>query len=336
MRLTPRSAAILGALTADAAALGLHWLYDADQLRKLQQDAPLAFRTPDAQNYAGVKGYFAHAGKHAGDRSCYGEPCRLMLAHLARNAGRFERRRFQQEWLASFGPGGSWVGYIDRPTRAAVLRLLACPSPDEYPECSGSDDDQLPALVGIPAILAGHTGTLDGAIDAVLSAVAVTHDNALARSGAVACATALHAVLSGLALPEALFLGAGAAGDVLGPLLQEALAMPALDPAAAAARFGMPCHLPQGLPVLFHIARTAENFRIAVEANILAGGDSCGRSLMLGALTATHDAHRQANGCDAALGIPLEWLARLHDLAGVTNDVQLSLARQADHTAQAQ
>jgi len=280
------------------------------------------FRTPHAQNYAGVKGYFAHAGKLPGDRSCYGEPCRVMLAHLARSAGRFERRRYQQEWLATFGPGGSWVGYIDRPTRATVVRLLACASADEYPACSGSDDDQLPALVGIPAIVAGQPGTLDDAIDAVRSAVAVTHDNALARSGAVACTTALHAVLSGVALPRALSMGASVAGDVLGPLLQEALAMPVLNPAAAAARFGMACHLPQGLPVVFHIAHTAGGFRAAVEANILAGGDSCGRSLMLGALAAAHDVLRQDTSPDAALAIPLDWLARLQGLAGVVQDVQ--------------
>ncbi len=322
MRLTARGATILGALTADAAALGLHWLYDADRLHALQQDAPLAFRTPDARNYAGVKGYFAHAGKLPGDRSCYGEPSRVMLAHLARSAGRFERQRYQQEWLATFGPGGSWVGYIDRPTRATVMRLLACASADEYPACSGSDDDQLPALVGIPAIVAGHTGTLDAVIEAVLGVVAVTHDNTLARSAAVACTTALHAVVSGVALSDALAQGARVAGDVLGPLLQEALAMPVLDPAAAAARFGMPCHLPQGLPVLFHIARTADSFRAAVEANILAGGDSCGRSLMLGALTAANDVLRQDKSPDAALGIPLDWLARLQGFVGVARDVQ--------------
>lgn len=336
VQVNARSAAILGALTADAAALGLHWLCDAGRLHTLQQQVPLVFRDPDEKNYAGVKAYFAHAGKRAGDRSCYGEPCRLMLAHLARGAGRFERPRYQQEWLATFGPGGSWVGYIDRPTRAAVVRLLACGSADEYPSLSGSDDDQLPALACIPAIVAAQTGPLDAVIETVLAAVAVTHDNRLARDAAVACTSALYAVLSGIALPQALGLAARRAGDVLGPLLREALAMPVLDPVAAAERFGMPCHLPQGLPVLFHIARTAESYRAAVEANILAGGDSCGRSLMLGALTAANDAQRQANGLDSALGIPLEWLARLQDVAGVTDDVRLSPARQADHAAQAQ
>lgn len=61
-----RLAAILGALTADAAALGLHWLYDAERLRNLQSEGSLAFRTPDAAAYQGVMGFFAHAGKASG------------------------------------------------------------------------------------------------------------------------------------------------------------------------------------------------------------------------------------------------------------------------------
>ena len=84
--MNPGQAAVLGALVADAASLGLHWLYDAGRLRDLQLSGPLAFRSPTEASYAGVAAYFAHAGKKAGDLSPYGESCRLMLAHLARRS----------------------------------------------------------------------------------------------------------------------------------------------------------------------------------------------------------------------------------------------------------
>ncbi len=320
--MTPRLAAILGALTADAATLGLHWLYDAGRLKILQQQGPLAFRAPDAANYHGVPGYFAHAGKRIGDLSFYGEACRQMLAHLAKTGGRFERQKFQQEWLAAFGPGGSWVGYADRPTRLTVVRLLGYAKPDEYPAVSGVDDDQLPALECIPALVASHRSTRDELISTVQQAVAVTHDHPLARDAATVSAIALDEVLAGTSLPRALAVAAKAAGDVLRPLLDEALAMPALDAPAAAARFGMPCHLYQGLPVLFHIARHAGNYREAVEANILAGGDSCGRSLLLGALTAARDAAQPAAASPQSSGIPLGWLSQLHGIAGMVRDAE--------------
>lgn len=314
--MTPARAAVVGALTADAASLGLHWLYDAGRLRHLQRGGPLAFRSPDAANYAGVAGYFAHAGKQAGDLSPYGESCRLMLSHLVRWNGVFQRQAYQQEWLACFGPGGTWVGYADRPTRRTVVRLLSCATPEQYPAVSGVDDDQLPALECVPALVAFHRGDLEGLMPAVQKAVAVTHDDPLARDAAHACALALHQVVSGAGLAQALAHAAAAAGPVLQPLLAEALSMPVLDPQAASSRFGMPCHLPQGMPVLFHIALRAGSYQEAVEANILAGGDSCGRSLMLGALRAAEAAARG----DAA-AIPQAWLVRMPMMPAISADL---------------
>lgn len=315
--MTPRHAAVLGALTADAAALGLHWLYDAQRLRDLQRQAALAFRTPQPDNYQGVPGYYAHAGKRAGDLSPYGEGCRLMASHLARGGGSLRRLQYQKEWLACFGPGGTWVGYADRPTRRTVVRLLSCTSPDDYPAVSGVDDDQLPALECVPALVAWHRGTPQSLDDVVQQAVAVTHDDPVARAAATACALALSRVVAGESLGRALQDAAALAGPVLQPLLSEALAMGSLDPQAASARFGMPCHLPQGLPVLFHIAQRATGFEEAVEANILAGGDSCGRSLMLGALCAASAAARGQGG------ISKNWLRRLLVLDQVTADLAL-------------
>lgn len=321
-----RLAAILGALTADAATLGLHWLYDAERLKALQQQGPLAFRAPDPANYQGVMGFFAHADKRVGDLSFYGESCRLMLVHLAKTGGNFERQVFQQEWLAAFGPGGHWVGYADRPTRLTVVRLLGYAKPEDYPAITGADDDQLPALECVPAIVAsqhvGHTRSRDELIGIVQQAVAVTHDHPQARDAANVAAIALDEVLAGTPLPQALARAAQAAGELLQPLLTEALALPVLDAPAAAARFGMPCHLHQGLPLLFHIAHRASGFRQAVEANILAGGDSCGRSLMLGALTAAHDAVRMQKEPSPALGIPLTWLSQLTRIADVVNQAE--------------
>ncbi len=121
-----------------------------------------------------------------------------MLTHLAGTGGGFERRIYQQEWLAAFGPGGSWVRYADRPTRRTVAHLLACATPQDFPAVSGADDDELPALECIPAIVGCHRGTRDELMRSVQAAVAVTHDNQLA----------LDEVLAATPLPQALALAA--------------------------------------------------------------------------------------------------------------------------------
>ena len=56
-----RNDAVTGALVADAAAMGLHWMYEQEQIKVVAQTGDVVFRSPDANVYAGRKGYFAHA-----------------------------------------------------------------------------------------------------------------------------------------------------------------------------------------------------------------------------------------------------------------------------------
>jgi hypothetical protein len=57
--------AIIGALVADAATMGFHWLYSQQRLAELASEVP-EFRSPTAVDFAGNVGYFAHGGKVAG------------------------------------------------------------------------------------------------------------------------------------------------------------------------------------------------------------------------------------------------------------------------------
>lgn len=110
-----RRAMIWGALVADAATMGLHWIYDQSRIRKVAPDTP-EFHTPNAADYAGVPAYFAHPTRVSGDQSQYGEQMLVMLRSLAEN-GSYDRRAYQDTFRAHFGYGGPYVGYIDRPTR---------------------------------------------------------------------------------------------------------------------------------------------------------------------------------------------------------------------------
>src|SRR5688500_14559830 len=135
---SPNSAAVLGALVADSAALGLHWLYDPQRIAIIEASKGLAFLQPDPAHYEGAKGYFAHGRKMVGESTSYGETCLLMLRHLAKH-GRFNRIEYQSEYRAHFGPGGEFMGYIDSPTRLTLRTLLPLEAAD-FPAASGADD----------------------------------------------------------------------------------------------------------------------------------------------------------------------------------------------------
>ncbi len=313
IQLDPRVAAVLGALIADSAALGLHWLYDPVRVAQIEKTKGLVFLPPDANDYVETKGYFAHGGKTAGDSSGYGELCLLMLRHLAQH-GQFDRVAYQTEYRSHFGPGGAYIGYVDSPTRLTLQTLLPL-KPEEFPENSGADDDQFPALATLPAVVAAHTGPQGALQTEIERIVRITNNNDIAVAAAQYAGCVLFEVLNGKSIIQALTAALPHAGEKLKPLVEEAMQAKALDSAAIAKRFGTACHVLEGLPIIVHIAQHAPDYRTAIEENIRIGGDSCGRSIMLGAIMAADTAQRTIHGA----AIPLEWVARYRKLSMVAD-----------------
>lgn len=298
MNPTSSVAAVMGAYIADAAALGLHWIYDPERISSIiSREGGAAFVAIDAANYADVPAYFAHGQRETGMLSQYGECQRLAVDVLNAHDGLFDVTAYQQAFAEHFGMGGRYVGYIDRPTRAAVNNILA----DQNP--SGSDDDQLPALTRLPAVVASMRG--HAAFDkTVKAAIEITHVNDQATRYAQVFVSVLLQVLDGRSVHDALTLAAEQAPTDIKASLLAAITSDESDSVAYGAITERACHLHQGMPLAFHILARAETYAEAVTRNIAAGGDSCGRSIAIGSVMGA------AHGLDA---IPTDWQRKLHD-----------------------
>jgi ADP-ribosylglycohydrolase len=282
---------LMGAYVADAAALGLHWIYDTDRIAALAADGrPLEFREPDPKAYEGIKSYFAHANRKAGDLSHYGESAWVMAKSLKTNAGVYDRAGYIAEFQRFFGQG--YDGYLDHATRETLANL------DAKKKLTGADDDQMSALGKLPPLIVAHVEDAR-LIDLAKDAASVTNENAIAREGARITAATLRSLLRGSTLTDALHSGLKEAMGPMRTKLDEALRWPSILPAKAAQHFGSACGIPQALPLSFALLHTAKNYEEAVRANILAGGDSCGRAMFLGAVAG------------AIWGVPDEWVAKL-------------------------
>jgi ADP-ribosylglycohydrolase len=295
---------VLGVLVADAAALGLHWLYDLQRMHQVVADKTPCFLTPNPDHYAGEVGYFAHGGKLAGEQSHYGESYLLNLKHLAAQ-GKFNTRIFQQKFIATFGPGGSFNGYIDAPTRQSLQNLQGIDlSKEADNEPSGADDKQIPALTPVSALCAAYpAGELtDKVID---SAVRVTNNNDFAVACGLYYSKVLQAVLAGQSIADSFNSASNLAPTEIKEKITEALDMPATDLDAAATFLGQACYLEKTIPLTAYILTNSASYQQAIEMNTLAGGDSCGRAMMLGALAGAF----YGIGSDA--GIPYSWLLQL-------------------------
>jgi len=286
-----RENALTGALVADAATMGLHWMYDQDQIAKVSETGSVLFRQPDANVYADRKAYFAHAAKRTGENSQYGESARVVAKVIAKH-GAYDTATHRHIFFDTFGPCGSYHGFADRPTKALVSKMIL--EGDDIADVSGADDDQMPALCAVPALFACDQGS-----SCVEKAVSVTATNDQSISGAMVLYDCLERINSGEELPSALAASAQIAVPELSDLLKEALAMPAYDPLGAANHFGMPCHMKQGLPVAWHLLMHANDYESVVRDNIRCGGDSCGRSMAIGSIAG------------AVFGVPAELKEKL-------------------------
>lgn len=309
------SAMLLGALVADAASLGVHWIYDPDRISEIaaRQGGQTAFTPVDPANYENTKGYFAHGLRQNGMLTQYGEVLRLTIRSMNANDKAFDVAAYQAAFAAHFGPGGTYSGYIDRPTRAALDNILAEKMP------SGIDDDQNPAVARLPAIFARYHGTSD-LPEKMTEAMEVTNVNAVAAAYQAAFADVLLRVMQNEPLDDALRAAADAADHSIQPELLDALATSDANSSDYAGLIGRACHLPTAGPVMFHILKHSADYREAVERNNLAGGDSAGRSIFIGAVMGV------VHGVATPKGIPLSWLLQLKDGAAIWNECK-TLAR---------
>lgn len=296
--------AMMGALVADAATMGFHWLYNQERIAELAGEAP-EFRTPNAADFQGPDGglgYFAHSGKRAGEPSHYGAQM-LCMATAIVGAGGYEAEAYAAAFRDWFGYGGRWVGYIDRPTRATLDAMAKAEAAEQPITACGANDAQLPAVSKLPALVARHWADGD-LMEKVESAVRLTNDRDDSALWGRAVAAMIRAAITGASPGEAVEAarGLGAQTDAQ---IDAALAMKGETTAAVATAHALHCQLEVAFPVLVHAIATATDFASATSANILAGGDNCGRAIPIGAVLGACFAG------DAARDITAEWISRV-------------------------
>lgn len=297
---------IRGALVADAASLGAHWIYDKARVAEVCGDTP-EFIEPDVENYRGGAGYFAAKGKTAGDSSHYGKQLLIALESLAATKGTVDPADYEARFAKHFGPGGSWVGYIDYATRETLHNIDAATrsasAAAQSIELGEYENDRALIMSKVMANGTRYRGKkLDRAIE---TAVRITHDDEKLVSivqrvaHAVANARGEFQGSDDLQLPAIASVPVTVAcGAELEPAVRvtnnsdeavewarkaAGLLRGEIEPAALAGEGGPACPLVMAIPVIGRILAGADSFESGVRANILEGGDSCGRALIVGA-----------------------------------------------------
>ncbi|MGF1690251.1 ADP-ribosylglycohydrolase family protein [Photobacterium kagoshimensis] len=313
-----RYAAIMGALIADAASMGSHWIYSPERVKSLLSLPNFPFIEPSPDHYKGVDGYYAHDKLVAGESTIYGEWLALYIRLLSDPT--ISTHHIQQHVLEHFGPGGEFIGYVDSPTKALVLSLSSL-DPDDWPEDSGSDDDQNPALCAIPALVALKypSEKLEQEIERI---VGITHQNETALQCAKAFACALNEALRSRRIDPVLNILKIKAPEEIREKIEQVRVLndDVNDLSHVLTIVNQACRLADSLPLTAWVLKNSNSYTEAVLNNIKASGDSCGRAIIVGAIAGACYGFGDENG------IPISWLTTLQNGEAIAEDIEALLA----------
>ena len=284
--------AIWGQLVGDAYCLGAHWIYDLDELKQIYPGGVQGFEVPTADHY--------HAGKAAGDPTHYGDAALLLLQSVAER-GQVDPQDFGRRFVARFG-SPDYRGYLDhsmKDTLANAAAFMREHPGQQFDFQQGGDDDQLATVSRLAPVvaLAALRGTAQAELLHQVEIVTrVTQNNERAVAYAKADALVLAALLAGEPVPAALAAAEAAIlqvapqhGEEVRDKFRAAENAAAKSVETATAEFGQSCPLEHSFPSAVHgLAKHADSYPDAIQANAAAGGDNAGRAGMLGAWLGAH------------------------------------------------
>jgi ADP-ribosylglycohydrolase len=286
---SPAKAMVLAAFAADSLALGVHWLYDTNQIEG-QHGRVIDLLSPSEGSYHGTKkkGQFTH----------YGDQSLNLLRHLVKHRGHFSLFEYARDWQSLFT---DYNGYMDRATKATLQNL----GQGHTPDTCGSPSTELGGAARIAPLVYCYREDLAGLLAAVKAQTALSHRGPGAVDGAIFLARSCYAILHGLAPREA-FIQALANGvpDIdLDLRLRRCLDLPDGSIRQTIKEFGQTCSITAALPgAVYTVLQRCNNLEEALIETVMAGGDSAARGMVVGMLLG------------ASLGmekIPSRWLDNL-------------------------
>ena len=278
-------AMVLASFVADSLALGVHWIYNTRVIDKKFGRVD-HFIKPERPTY--------HPTKNRGEFTHYGDQSLLLLESVAECQG-FDLTDFSERWQKLFD---NYDGYVDGATKGTLENLASGKSPTQ----AGSGSDDLAGASRISSLVYVYRNDLQGLIDSARAQTAFTHNNPPVIQSAVFFASIAHQILAGTAPLSAIEQAQKDEfhSDPFNEWIQMGLESTERDSRQAILDLGQMCEIPAAFPAVIHLIAKYENdLKTALVENVMAGGDSAGRGLLVGLVLGAH------LGMEA---IPPEWL----------------------------
>lgn len=276
---------LYGAFLGDGFALAPHWIYNTDKIKE-QFGTLNAIVPPPPSSF--------HTTKEKGDFTHYGDQSLLILKSISQMKT-FDFEKLKKDWIAYMT---NYDGYKDHATKES-LKLL---SEDMH---FGSISDELGGFSVMAPIIAKYHRD-PHLKEYLMSAVKLTHNNDLLIGMVSFFSDVLVKVLAGMK-PCAAFKNVIPKS---GKDIQFYYHFVTRNAHQSSLKFikdnGQSCHARDAFPAsLFLILKHEDDIREAMKDNVMAGGDSAARGMIIGMILGAY------LGYDA---LPSDWLKDLNHL----------------------
>jgi len=137
---------ILPGLVANAATLGIHWIYDHEYLEDLAKKQSLLFMTQEKHHYDQAKvAYYSYPHNEIGDVTVQGDILKWLYTEMKDNKD-FSQMDYSKMLYQKLKPGGSYSGYVESYSKKHVLKIVSKSLHLDIPEIP-VDDDHLVGFV---------------------------------------------------------------------------------------------------------------------------------------------------------------------------------------------
>jgi ADP-ribosylglycohydrolase len=281
-----QSGLLFGSYSADALSLGVHWIYDTNELAQ-KHGRVNKYKAPGADSY--------HPHKQAGDQGHVGDQSLCLLKFLVREK-KWCPSGFMDDWL---GMWPEYDDYIDGATKSTLANVQNRSDKTQ----GGSDSVEIAGPARIAPLISylAHS-TEEEVVRASVEQTMLTHRSPEAEESAAFLAKAGYRLIHGANLLDTL--------NETAPVwaLKKANSVLSENTVDAIGKLGPACSISSALPSVLYLAlKYGDDIETAFIENAMAGGDNCARGLTLGMLLGA------ANGLSS---IPERWVNELnaHDL----------------------
>jgi ADP-ribosylglycohydrolase len=281
-------AMVLASFVADSLALGAHWIYDTQEIsRRFGRVDHLL--SPLKESY--------HPTKQKGEFTHYGDQTLVLLESIEAGSG-FDLDDFARRWQGLFK---SYKGYIDRATKATLSNFAEGRNAEE----SGSPSADLAGASRIAPLIYRYYDDSTSLTSNARLQTAMTHNNPRVIEASEYFAQVASTVLQG-SPPLTALKQVRDESFHSGPLARavtEGISSVVSDTRNAIAHFGQSCEIGGALPATIHlIAKYEESPKEALIENVMAGGDSAARGMLVGMVLIAY------HGIQA---LPSDWISSM-------------------------